>query len=125
MEVRDIIEDLKIKLIALNRSIDDNRRESAEIYKLLTDLEKNMPDITPDSWLSPDETARHLSISRQTVDRRLQEMEKLGSRYAGCIIREPKCVRVQLRAFEDYEQYRDYLATEKTRKLVPAYFRHV
>lgn len=125
MEVKDIIENLKEKLIALNRSIEDNRRESAYIYKAICDLEKSIPDITPDSWLSPEETADHFSISRQTVDRRLREMEELKPRYNGCILREPKCVRVQLRAFEDYEEHRERLQDKRTRERVPAYFRHL
>lgn len=125
MEAREMIEGLKEEIIALNRSIEDNRRKTADIFKLISELEKSIPDVTPESWLSPEETAKHLSISRQTVDRRLVEMEKLGKRYAGCIIREPKCVRVQLRAFMDYENYRDLLGRDKTRNLVPAFFRHV
>ena len=125
METKEMIATLKNQLLVLDNRFKEMSVEAADIYKQLTELEKSMPEISVDSWLSPEETARHFSISRQTVDRRLKEMERLGSRYTGCIIREPKCVRVQLRAFEDYEKYRELLAGERTRKIVPAYFRAI
>lgn len=124
-EAKAVMAVMMEKMIDLCNRAEDLRRDTAIIYKEMEKLANNIQDITSDSWLSPEAVAEHFSISRQTVDRRLNEMERLGSRYTGCIIREPKCVRVQLRAFEDYEKYRELLAGERTRKIVPAYFRAI
>ena len=118
------LEDIKVKLIALHRNIEDLRRAAGELYK---DIEALGYGAEPDEnrFISPDEVAKHYDISRQTVDRRLNEMEELDPRYSGCIIREHKCVRVQLRAYDDYKNNRDMLLNPRLRKSVPAYFKHL
>ena len=124
-EAKAVMAVMMEKMIDLCHRAEDLRRDTAIIYKEMEKLANDIQDITPVSWLSPEAVAEHFAISRQTVDRRLVEMEKLGSRYAGCIVREPKCVRVQLGAFMDYERFRDLLTNEKTRKCVPAYLKTV
>lgn len=119
------IVELADRMAVLYKAFSDTVNEMRQIYRDLEDIMNTPEPEDMSTWCSPDQVANLYNISRQTVDRRLNEMEELEPRYSGCIIREHKCVRVQLRAYDDYRTNRDRLLNPRLRKSVPAYFRHL
>lgn len=63
---------------------------------------------------------RLLGVSKRTVQRRIDEMEKERERYGDhAVIRDDRVILVNYMAFIDFEKYRKMLAEKNARKYIP------